>query len=972
MSQSAAGSRPRRGGAAEHRAQPWGPLLALLLAVALMAVAAYFVYAKQFEIHRREAASRVEAGAALDAAHVSDWFETQIAIASDVIGSPFTSLAVMNWIERPTPQLGQQLDDRLAAYRDSYGFSAVGLYDTSAQLLKISGPTAGPEQEIRDAVVQALSTGKVALTPPRTRPGQPALVIDFVAPLMIGTGSARRPVGAIAMSTDTTELLDSLGHAFAADDVGQVILAWRNGDAVEFAVVDPAVDGEPRLGRFEEPQRGSWQEWALAGHHAAVETAGPDGRAIIAAAEPAPRTPAAVVVAQDLASIRAHTLTLVGEVASLAFVGLAVAVALALLWWRAEKRRADAELRRTTERAAEVEARLNWLSRDANDIILLIGLDDRILDANERAVAAYGRGIEELVGLPALTLRSQDTECVAAWPAQRAAIVREGSLIYETRHRRRDGSTFPVEISARIVSHAGRSFVQSIVRDITERKEQQSRIERSEAAYRALFQANPHPMWAYDVDTLRFLAVNDAAVAQYGYSQAEFLTMTIADIRPSEELPRLKANLAATGHADLQDSGVWVHRTRSGALIDVEIVSHSMDFADRRARVVLAHDVTKRVQAERLQRASEERYRRLFDQASDGVLQLRPDGTLLDANAEAQHMFGYNRAELRAAGIAQLLAEKERGRFERLSKALLGNSRLPPAFEQWRLVRKDGSRFTAEIRARVLSDGTLIATVRDLTEVIAAQQRLAEQRDLREAKDRAESADRAKTAFLRSVSHELRSPLHSIIGFTAALLEGLGGELNPAQREQMQIVNDSARHLLDIINDLLDVSRIEAGAVAIEARSYRPADLLRRIVQRFSLQAAAKGLEFRLECVAGEIAVVGDERRVEQVVSNLVSNAIKFTERGSVTVRLVAGDERLRFEVADTGKGIATEDQPRLFNYFTQLDPGPHNLTQGTGLGLAIAMGLAEAMEGAIEVRSQPGQGSRFALVLPLHVEVAA
>ncbi len=935
MSQSAAGSRQRRGGAAEHRAQPWGPLLALLLAVALMAVAAYFVYAKQFEIHRREAASRVEAGAALDAAHVSDWFETQIAIASDVIGSPFTSLAVMNWIERPTPQLGQQLDDRLAAYRDSYGFSAVGLYDTSAQLLKISGPTAGPEQEIRDAVVQALSTGKVALTPPRTRPGQPALVIDFVAPLMIGTGSARRPVGAIAMSTDTTELLDSLGHAFAADDVGQVILAWRNGDAVEFAVVDPAVDGEPRLGRFEEPQRGSWQEWALAGHHAAVETAGPDGRAIIAAAEPAPRTPAAVVMAQDLASIRAHTLTLVGEVASLAFVGLAVAVALALLWWRAEKRRADAELRRTTERAAEVEARLNWLSRDANDIILLIGLDDRILDANERAVAAYGRGIEELVGLPALTLRSQDTECVAAWPAQRAAIVREGSLIYETRHRRRDGSTFPVEISARIVSHAGRSFVQSIVRDITERKEQQSRIERSEV-----------------------LAVNDAAVAQYGYSQAEFLTMTIADIRPSEELPRLKANLAATGHADLQDSGVWVHRTRSGALIDVEIVSHSMDFADRRARVVLAHDVTKRVQAERLQRASEERYRRLFDQASDGVLQLRPDGTLLDANAEAQHMFGYNRAELRAAGIAQLLAEKERGRFERLSKALLGNSRLPPAFEQWRLVRKDGSRFTAEIRARVLSDGTLIATVRDLTEVIAAQQRLAEQRDLREAKDRAESADRAKTAFLRSVSHELRSPLHSIIGFTAALLEGLGGELNPAQREQMQIVNDSARHLLDIINDLLDVSRIEAGAVAIEARSYRPADLLRRIVQRFSLQAAAKGLEFRLECVAGE--------------SNLVSNAIKFTERGSVTVRLVAGDERLRFEVADTGKGIATEDQPRLFNYFTQLDPGPHNLTQGTGLGLAIAMGLAEAMEGAIEVRSQPGQGSRFALVLPLHVEVAA
>jgi PAS domain S-box-containing protein len=538
----------------------------------------------------------------------------------------------------------------------------------------------------------------------------------------------------------------------------------------------------------------------------------------------------------------------------LAFAGLAIAAVLAFLWWRTEKRRASAELKRTAERAAEME----------------------------------------------------------------------------------------------------------------------TRIQRSEAAYRTLFQANPHPMWVYDLETLRFLAVNEAAVAKYGYDPAEFLGMTIEDIRPPQEVPRLRERIAGRDESRLQQAGLWVHRTKDGREIDVEIASHALDFAGRRARVVLANDVTHRVQAERQLRSSEERYRRLFEQASDGILQLQPDGRILDSNAEAQHMFGYPPAELRSIGIGALLAEKEQGRFERLSRGLVENARLPPALRQWRLVRKDGSRFTAEVRARALGDGTLIATVRDLTEVIASQERLIEQHQLREAKDRAESADRAKTAFLRSVSHELRSPLHSVIGFTAALIEGIGGPLNPAQREQMQIVNDSARHLLAIINDLLDVSRIEAGAVSVEARPYRPADLLRRVMQRFSLQAAEKQLDFRLDCPETGVTAVGDERRVEQVVSNLVSNAIKFTTGGSVTVRLRVEGARLRYEVADTGRGIATEDQSRLFNYFTQLDPRPETLAQGAGLGLAIAMGLAEAMDGDIEVSSEAGRGSRFALVLPLRAQAEA
>jgi len=953
-------------------ARPWVPLLALLLAILLIGLAAYFVFARQLEVHRREAASRVEASADLDASRVAEWFEGHFKVASDLIGSPSTSQALKGWQEAPTPEIERQLEERLNRFRSSHGFLAVAVYDAAGRLIRKTGPGLAGDAEVDAAVAEALRTGEVALTRPRFLPERTPLGLDFVAPIIDVSGEERRRVGAIAMAADAAALLKSLGHALAADDVGYVILAWRNGGAFEYTLVDPATDTVPPIARFTAPARGSWQELLSAGSSAALETTGASGEPTIAAVQPAKGSPAFVVVAQDLAAIRGHTVRLVAEIASLALLGLATTAAVIFLWWRAEKRRVATELRRTAERAEQVEARLSWLSRDANDIILLIGADDRIIDANERAVAAYGRSMEELVGMPALNLRAPDPAVMASWRQQKADIERLGSLVYETTHCRRDGSTFPVEISARVLQQGGRAFVQSIVRDVTERKEQQARIEKSEAAYRALFQTNPHPMWAYDVETLRFLAVNDAAVAQYGYSEAEFLGMTIENIRPPEELPRLRANLAEGGDGQLQRPGLWVHRRRNGELIDVEIVSHAMNFAGRRARVVLAHDITQRVRAERLLRASEERYRRLFDQASDGVLQFGADGTVLDANTEAQHMFGYTQEEFGASGIQRVLADKEHGRFERLARSLSGNAQLPAAQQQWRLVRKDGSRFTAEVRTRALGDGTFIATIRDLTEVLAAQQRLAEQRELRAAKDRAESADRAKTAFLRSVSHELRSPLHSIIGFTAALLEGIGGGLNAAQREQMQIVNDSARHLLDIINDLLDVSRIEAGAVSIEARPYRPADVLRRVMQRFSLQAAEKQLDFRLEADGGDLAAVGDERRVEQVVSNLVSNAIKFTMRGAVTVGLRIDGDRLRFEVSDTGRGIALADQSRLFNYFSQLDPGPESLAQGTGLGLAIAMGLAEAMDGGIEVRSEPGRGSRFALVLPLRAPVTA
>ncbi len=271
----------------------------------------------------------------------------------------------------------------------------------------------------------------------------------------------------------------------------------------------------------------------------------------------------------------------------------------------------------------------------------------------------------------------------------------------------------------------------------------------------------------------------------------------------------------------------------------------------------------------------------------------------------------------------------------------------------------------------------------DITELRRMQQELAAANQSLEAKvaertaeaqaarARAEDADRAKTVFLSSMSHELRSPLHSIIGFTSVLLEGLEGELTPAQQEHLQVVSEASHHLLAIINDLLDMSKIEAGAVALELAPLPLSRPVERVVHRFRLQARQKDLELRVEGPGTEVWIDGDERRVEQILSNLVANAIKYTQSGSVIVRWGHEDQRARIDVEDSGPGIAAEDQDRLFQRFSQLKPS-HGLVEGAGLGLAIAAGLAEAMGGEIALRSEVGVGSVFSLLLPLAVSQEA
>jgi signal transduction histidine kinase len=247
-------------------------------------------------------------------------------------------------------------------------------------------------------------------------------------------------------------------------------------------------------------------------------------------------------------------------------------------------------------------------------------------------------------------------------------------------------------------------------------------------------------------------------------------------------------------------------------------------------------------------------------------------------------------------------------------------------------------------------------------------------RDLDAAKHRAEDADRLKSAFLATMSHELRTPLNSIIGFTGIILQGLAGPLVPEQTRQLGMVRESARHLLALINDVLDISKIESGQLEIRTAPFDLHDSIRRVSESVRPLAEKKEIALRVAIPKPPLPLESDQRRVEQILINLLSNAIKFTDRGEVILSLEVDQTRqvVRLLVSDTGIGIKEEDIQRLFQPFRQIDSGLQRVHEGTGLGLAICRRLTDLLGGEIEVMSTWGRGSLFTVTLPLRPDAVS
>jgi signal transduction histidine kinase len=276
-----------------------------------------------------------------------------------------------------------------------------------------------------------------------------------------------------------------------------------------------------------------------------------------------------------------------------------------------------------------------------------------------------------------------------------------------------------------------------------------------------------------------------------------------------------------------------------------------------------------------------------------------------------------------------------------------------------------------EIAVLVQAFNEMLETIglqnQELTEINKSLEcRVAERtEELAKARDRAEAADRLKSAFLATMSHELRTPLNSIIGFNGILLQGLSGPINPEQAKQMRMVRNSATHLLSLISDILDISKIEAGQLKVELKPFDLRESILKTIQTIRPLAEGKSLTVDVHLSAQVGPVVSDQRRVEQILLNLLSNAVKFTDAGSVSIACdVEGSEYVT-RITDTGMGIAPDKIDELFRPFHQIDTGLSRTHEGTGLGLSICKRLLELLHGSIKVESTLGQGSCFSFRLP-------
>ena len=389
---------------------------------------------------------------------------------------------------------------------------------------------------------------------------------------------------------------------------------------------------------------------------------------------------------------------------------------------------------------------------------------------------------------------------------------------------------------------------------------------------------------------------------------------------------------------------------------------------------------------------SETKYRELVMLANSIILRWSRDGRITFLNESGQRFFAYSESEILGRQVVGTVVPETESTGRDLRPLIQEICANPQVFERStnENLRRSGERIWIDWTNKAVFDehgqvSEILSIGSDVTERKRAEEEVArlhqdlqrhaaglEQRvrertaELAVARDQAESADRLKSAFLATMSHELRTPLNSIIGFTGILLQGLVGPLNPELKKQLGMVQSGARHLLDLINDVLDISKIEAGQLPLSPECFDLRECLEKLAHSTRPLADSKGIGLTVDVPEHAMTINHDRRRVEQVLLNLLSNAIKFTERGCVEVACLPGDKEVLVRVKDTGIGIKPEDLHRLFKPFSQIHTGLTRKFDGTGLGLSISKRLVELMGGRIWVDSQPDAGSVFTFTLPL------
>jgi PAS domain S-box-containing protein len=634
---------------------------------------------------------------------------------------------------------------------------------------------------------------------------------------------------------------------------------------------------------------------------------------------------------------------------------------LGFLWRRQRVRFYMEKYESERERMALVK-HFDYILKNANDIILLVDKDFIIVEANDKACETYQYDRKELIGMNVNHLRSPLPGKIGK---DYQILGDTGHLTFETFHRRKDGTEFPIEISARRVDIEGIPYYQSIGRDITERKIAEEILKESEEKFRKIFEESPFSMVMTGKD-MGIIRANNAFCSLLGYSEEELLGLTFRHFTHPEHIEHDELNILLLINQEIPIYHTEKRYIRKDASIiwgstTLNIIRNSKGEAT--FFFAMVQDITARKTARAELDKSFSLLRATLESTADGILVVDKESRIVQFNSKFAEMWRIPLEVLSMnddnAAISFILDQlKDPQGFTQKVKQLYSDEE---AVTQDMIEFKDGRIFDRYSQPQKIGGKSIgrVWSFRDITELKKAEA------DLITAKEKAEESDRLKTAFLHNVSHEIRTPMNAILGFSSLLNEP--GITDEERKQFVDVIFQSGTQLLSIINDIVDLASIESGQVKINIREIVVNQELRKLSEQYAYKQKPLNITLSLETPLPDKAVhiMTDGTKLIQIISNLINNAFKFTKKGKITFGYIQQEECLEFFVRDTGMGIAPEHQKKVFDRFYQVDSAVSRQYSGTGLGLSICKAYVELLGGKIWLASQPGKGTVFSFTLP-------